>query len=74
MDKKTALKILIKHSFLLSEEIKEKLYLKIETMSEEQIDTLGKFLAQEKSAAIKSFDDTNKEYQDILAQLTATKK
>jgi len=74
MNKKKALKILIEHSFLLSREIKEKLFLKIETMSEDQINTLGKFLAQEKSKAIESFDETQKQYEEIIAELTSFKK
>lgn len=74
MNKKKALKILIEHSFLLSREIKEKLFLKIETMSEDQINTLGKFLAQEKSKAIESFDETEKQYEEIIAELTSSDK
>lgn len=74
MNKKEALKILIQHSFLLSKEVKEKLLLKIEVMSEDQIDALGKFLAQEKSKAIESFDETEKQYEEIIAELTSSDK
>ncbi|MDD3999085.1 MAG: hypothetical protein PHR98_03240 [Candidatus Shapirobacteria bacterium] len=70
MNKKEALKILIQHSFLLSKEVKEKLLLKIEIMSEYQVDSLGKFLALEKSKAIESFDETKKQYEEIIAELT----
>ncbi|HOY61153.1 MAG TPA: hypothetical protein PK045_01450 [Candidatus Woesebacteria bacterium] len=74
MNKKDALKILIEHSFLLSKEVKEKLLLKIEMMSEDQVDSLGKFLAQEKSKAIESFDETKKQYEEIIAKLTSSEK
>lgn len=74
MNKKEALKVLIEHSFLLSKEIKEKLLLKIETMTEDQVDSLGKFLAQEKSKAIESFDETKKLYEEIIAELTTSEK
>jgi len=74
MNKKEALKILIEHTFLLSQEIKEKLLLKIEIMSEDQVDSLGKFLAQEKSKAIESFDETKKQYEEIIAELTSSEK
>lgn len=74
MNKKDALKILIEHSFLLSKEVKEKLLLKIEMMSEDQVDSLGKFLAQEKSKAIGSFDETKKQYEEIIAKLTSSEK
>lgn len=73
MNKKEALKILIEHSFLLSKEVKEKLLLKIEIMSEDQIDSLGKFLSQEKSKAIDSSVETVKQYEDIIAELTSLK-
>ena len=74
MNKKEALKILIEHSFLLSREAKEKLLLKIEIMSEDQVDSLGKLLAQEKLKAVNSFEETNKQYEEIIDELISSEK
>ena len=69
MNKKDALIILIKHSFLLTDELKNKLLLKIEIMNENQINTLGKFLADEKRNAIKTAPKALIDYQEFLDKL-----
>lgn len=69
MDKKDALKVLIKHSFLFSEELKEKLLLKVEIMNSDQIDTLGQFLAKEKKKAIETAPDVIRTYEEFLKKL-----
>lgn len=72
MNKKEALKILIKNSYLLTQEEKFSLLSEIENYSEEVINALGKFLAIEKKIALEDamplssglhviIDDLNKE-------------
>ena len=51
-DKKKALRILIEHDFVLSPVLHEKLLEKIDTYSEEQIDTIGFFLADLKRGSL----------------------
>jgi len=48
-----------------------KLLLKVEVMSEDQINSLGEFLAQEKSKAIEYSEETIKQYEDIITKLTS---
>ena len=69
MNKKDAVKVLIKHSFLLTDELKNKLLLKIEIMDENQINTLGQFLADEKRNAIKTAPTALTDYQEFLDKL-----
>lgn len=53
MNKKTALTILIKNSFLIPDKKKEKLIKDLDSFSEEQIISLGKLLAFEKKRSLK---------------------
>lgn len=52
MDKKEALRILIKHSFLLDKQTKEALNAKIDTLTAADVIAIGKFLALEKKQSI----------------------
>lgn len=52
MDKKEALRILIKHSFLLDKQTKEALNAKIDTLTAADIMAIGKFLAVEKKQSL----------------------
>lgn len=52
MENREALIVLIQHSFMLSDEVKAKLLSRIDSISEEDSATLGKFLAQEKEGSI----------------------
>lgn len=74
MDKKEALKLLIQHSYMLSEEVKNQLYEKLPTLSDEQIDILGKFLANEKKLAIESANKMITSYDNLLKQLETLNK
>lgn len=74
MNKKEALIILINHSFLLSDEVKKQLLSKVDSMDENQIDVLGKFLAEEKSKSIESVDEVIKEYQELILHLESSQK
>lgn len=63
-EKRKALETLTKHSFFLSEEAKNQILEKLDSMNEEDIDSIGKFLATEKKIAIanaqKEFETKNK--------------
>lgn len=50
--KKNALRILIRHDFLLSPVLHDKLLEKIDMMSEQDIDAIGSFLAEAKKRSI----------------------
>lgn len=53
MDKKTALVALLENSFWISDAAKKDILLKLNTLSNDQIDQLGKLLAEEKEVMIK---------------------
>ena len=57
LSKLQALKTLIDHSFLLSAQDKDQLYLKLETMTPEEVDALGTLLALEKQTALQSHNE-----------------
>jgi len=69
MNKKDAVKVLITHSFLLTDQLKKKLLLKIEIMDENQVNILGQFLADEKRKAIKTAPETIANYEEFLNTL-----
>lgn len=52
MDKKTALLTLLENSFWISDTDKRNILLKIDTLTDAQIDQLGKFLAEERNVMI----------------------
>ena len=52
MAKREALKILITHNFLLAADERQKLLDKVDTMSDEEVENLGKFLALEKKHSL----------------------
>ena len=56
MDKKTALITLLENSFWVSDEAKKEILLKLDTLTGEQIDLLGKFLVKEREAMLKNKD------------------
>jgi len=60
-EKKKALVTLVNHSFFLEAQGKMLILGKIDSMSEEDVDTLGKFLAMEKKEAIKKAEELEKE-------------
>lgn len=53
MDKKQALAILIKHSFLLTQEEKIQLLGRLPQMSDQEINDMGRFMAKEKTDSVK---------------------
>jgi len=69
MTKLEALKVLIEHSFFLSEQAKKELLLKIYSFNEEQIETIGKFLAEEKKKAMENNKKDIQTYDKIIKYL-----
>lgn len=57
MNKKEAITILIKHSFIFNDYQKEMLVNKIDILSSEDIDNLGKFLVMEKKILVEKGDE-----------------
>lgn len=72
MDKKEALRTLIKHSFVLSDQTKEALVAKLDSLAAADIMAIGKFLAMEKK---KSLEDGSKLIAavDLLLKQRGTK-
>ena len=54
MDKKTSLSILVKQSFLLTAEAKQRILENIDKMTEEETTILGRVLAMEKKSSLES--------------------
>lgn len=66
MDKKAALKTLLTHSFFLTEEAKLSILSKLETMSEIEIETIGKFLALEKEKSLENARIISQAAEEVL--------
>lgn len=54
MEKKQALRILVKHSFALSDKVKDKILASIDNLSDEEIADMGIFLATEKRKSLRA--------------------
>lgn len=68
MDKKTALIILIKYSFFLEDAQKIDLIRRLDNLTDEQINKLGKFLALEKKKSIESIEVIDKFLDKIISE------
>lgn len=55
-DKKEALKVLLKHTDVFSDELKAQILLKLDDMSDEDIQGIGKFLALATKESIEKHD------------------
>lgn len=55
-DKKEALKVLLKHTDVFSDELKAQILLKLDDMSDEDIQSIGKFLALATKESIDKHD------------------
>ncbi len=66
MDKKTALLTLLENSFWIDDPTKLKVIDQIDTLTEEQIDELGKFLVAERDYMIEHEDEVLAKSQKIL--------
>jgi len=69
MKKKLALKILINHSFILAQDIKNKLLTKVDLMSDEDVYNLGRFLALEKKKSIESNKSMIESLERMIKQI-----
>lgn len=69
MDKKTALAILIRHSFLLSDSVKQQLINNVATLNETQVDILGKLLAKEKLQSIQNAPQQIKTMDELILKM-----
>ncbi len=76
MDKKTAIKVLLKHDFWLPEELKNVILGKLDSMSEADIDTIGKSLAQQKKQSLElaHLDSKTEADDEILGIFLAIRK
>lgn len=54
MDQKTALKILLKHSYFLSEKSKSTILNHLDQFTNQEIETIGRFLALEKKKSLQN--------------------
>jgi hypothetical protein len=68
MDKKTAVKTLLEHSFFLTEAAKSAILEKLDSMSEVEIDTIGKFLALEKEKSLENAQMISQAAGELLAE------
>jgi hypothetical protein len=66
MDKKSALKVLIEESILLHDGIKEPLINKIPSMTDEEVDKLGTFLAMEQKELLENEEEIEKNLKALL--------
>lgn len=57
VNKREALATLIQNSYILDEETKNKMLANIDAYTQEEIDAIGTFLAEEKKAAIENAAD-----------------
>ncbi len=69
MTKLEALKILIEHSYFLSEQAKKELLLKMHSFSEEQVQVIGSFLAKEKKKALENNEKDIQAYEKVIKYL-----
>ena len=64
MDKLTALKTLIENSTILNDEVKQELLNKLGTMSQQDVESLGRLLAKEMEMNV----DENEEFRKIIIE------
>lgn len=69
MDKKLALVTLIERSIALSDEAKLALFEKIETMTDEDAEKLGAFLAAERDYVLENEDGIKKSVAEVMDDL-----
>lgn len=68
MDKKTAIKTLLRHSFFFTEEVKATILEKLDDMSEAELDSIGNFLALEKEKSLASAQVIKQAADEVLAE------
>lgn len=73
MDKKEALIVLIKHSFVLTDEVKMKLLGNLKTLKEEEIDAIGSYLAEEKKMSLENNSQSTEQLDKIIQNMEKIK-
>jgi dsDNA-binding SOS-regulon protein len=73
MSKRSALKILIEHTFLLDDDAKVVLADSIPKLNDEQVEQLGVLLATEKKLAIENSAAKIANYNKLLKRITKSK-
>lgn len=68
MEKREALKVLLKHSFFLTEEAKQSILLKLDSFSDEEVDAIGRFLAVEKKKSLETARDIKEAVELVTAE------
>ena len=71
MNKKTALITLVNSSYLLSDELKKEMLNRVDSFTDEQIDSLGKFLALQKKKSLETNLATIKSIDKLMKLLNA---
>ncbi|HEY4520205.1 MAG TPA: hypothetical protein VJJ72_00150 [Candidatus Paceibacterota bacterium] len=66
MDKRQALKILIEYSNILAEDFKRKLIEDVADMSDEEVDSFGKFLAKELDIEDETYENDMRKIDEAL--------
>lgn len=72
MSKHEAVRILIQHTTIFTEEIKDVLLTRIDSMTDEDIQNLGLFLTAEKEKTIAQFQQKITRVDDLLAKLESS--
>ena len=70
MDKKTALLTLLETSFWVPDAVKKELRLKVDSLTEAQIDEIGKFLVKEREIVLRDEDKILAETEKLLRLAT----
>jgi len=69
MDKHSALKILIQHTYLFSPEVKSQLLNKLPELTTEEVQSLGNLLANEKKTALTKAPQRLASLEELQSQL-----
>ena len=69
MDKKHALTILIKNSYIFTDEKKAEIILKIDEMNDDQVTTIGKFMVLDGHKPLQPADASENKLKNLLGEL-----
>ena len=70
MDKKTALKTLLETSFWVTDPVKKEILSRMDTLTEKDIDILGKFWAKEREIVLQNKEKILEESEKLLRSIT----
>lgn len=69
MSKRESLRVLIEHSYILSDEVKSKLLQRLDKLSDEDVYNLGRFLAIEKKKSLEAGEKIIESLDKVLQEL-----